>query len=164
MADVSVGVGLAASESDVTGLPSGAMDWSCWGVQVGSMALVVAIAGGLWLGVYNRRMRAEIARRIQSEAERESLITELTQALEEVRELNGLLPICSSCLKIRNDTGYWEKLESYIESHTKARFSHGICNDCMKKRYPYLFDEEETDGEIDDFYNKESGTFPSDKT
>jgi len=144
--------------TDTVPLP---FDWSHWGVRTGGLALVLAVSGGLGLFFYNRRMRAEICRRILSEAEREKLISELTQALEEVRELNGLLPICSICFKVRNDKGYWEKLESYIESHTKARFSHGICNDCMKERYPYLFEDEDSNGESDDFYNKESGTFPS---
>lgn len=167
MAETLVRMGLAEPGYDLTGFvyrdtPPRPIDWDHWAVRTGAGALFLAVAGGLCLCFYNRRMRAEICRRVQSEAEREKLITELTRALEEVRELNGLLPICSSCLKIRNDKGYWEKLESYIESHTKARFSHGICNECMKKRYPYLFeDEKESDGEIDDFYKKESGTLPS---
>lgn len=167
MAETLVRIGLAEPGYDLTGFvyrdtPPRPFDWSHWGVRAGAGALFLAVAGGLCLWFYNRRMRAEICRRVQSEAEREKLITELSRALDEVRELNGLLPICSSCLKIRNDKGYWEKLESYIESHTKARFSHGICNECMKKRYPYLFeDEKESEGEVDDFYKKESGTLSS---
>ncbi len=166
IADTFVRIGLAEPGYDLRGFihtngPPAQFLWNHWGVKAGGMALLLAMGGAISLGFYNRRMRAEISRRIKGEAEREELITELTKALDEVRELNGLLPICSSCLKIRNDTGYWEKLESYIESHTKARFSHGICNECMKDRYPYLFDEEE-EVEAEDFYNKESGTFPSD--
>ncbi|VVS93439.1 ABC transporter substrate-binding protein [Desulfoluna spongiiphila] len=165
--DSLVRIGLTEAGYEVTGpfdeetapLP---FDWTHWGVRTGGLALILAVSGGICLCFYNRRMRAEICRRIQSEEEREQLITELTQALEEVRELNGLLPICSSCFKVRNDKGYWEKLESYIESHTKARFSHGICTECMKERYPYLFDEEEgADGDADALYNEESGTLPS---
>lgn len=166
MAETLVQIGLADPGYDLSGFFYKAavpipFDWDHWAVRGGGAALILAVSVGVCLCFYNRRMRAEICRRIQSEEEREQLITELTQALEEVRELNGLLPICSSCFKVRNDKGYWEKLESYIESHTKARFSHGICTECMKQRYPYLFDEEEeADGDADALYNEESGTLP----
>lgn len=70
------------------------------------------------------------------EIEREQLIEKLQQALSEIRELRGILPICSSCKKIRDDQGYWKKIESYIQQHTKAEFSHGICPDCSKLLYP----------------------------
>ncbi|PKL74782.1 MAG: response regulator [Candidatus Melainabacteria bacterium HGW-Melainabacteria-1] len=59
-------------------------------------------------------------------------ITELQEALTNVRELRGLLPICSYCKKIRNDENYWERLESYLCSHTHAQFSHSICPDCYE--------------------------------
>lgn len=60
----------------------------------------------------------------------------LEQALSEVKKLSGLLPICASCKKIRDDQGYWTEIEGYIESHSEADFSHGICPECMKKLYP----------------------------
>lgn len=53
----------------------------------------------------------------------------------EVKVMSGLLPICSSCKKIRDDEGYWNRLETYIESHTDAHFSHGLCQECEKKLY-----------------------------
>jgi hypothetical protein len=56
--------------------------------------------------------------------------------LEEVKMLKGFLPICSSCKNIRDDRGYWEKIELYIEQHTDAEFTHTLCPDCMKKLYP----------------------------
>ena len=59
----------------------------------------------------------------------------LQKALDEVETLNGLLPICASCKKIRDDKGYWNQIESYIESHSEARFSHGLCPDCAEKLY-----------------------------
>ena len=68
--------------------------------------------------------------------EREKLIVELEKALSDVRKLGGLLPICSSCKKIRNDEGYWQQIEVYIKEHSEADFSHGICPDCVKKLYP----------------------------
>ncbi len=64
-------------------------------------------------------------------------------ALSKVKKLSGLLPICSHCKKIRNDKGYWIQIESYIHKHSEAEFSHGICQDCLKKHYPDIdFNEE----------------------
>jgi hypothetical protein len=55
-----------------------------------------------------------------------------------VKSLSGLLPICASCKKIRDDKGYWSQVESYIQKHSDATFTHGICPDCVKKLYPDL--------------------------
>ena len=60
----------------------------------------------------------------------------LEKALSEVKNLTGLLPICASCKKIRNDGGYWEQVEDYIKTHSEAEFSHSICPSCMEKLYP----------------------------
>ena len=67
---------------------------------------------------------------------------ELTEALANVKTLTGLLPICASCKKIRDDQGYWTQIESYIHKHSEAEFSHGICPDCAKKLYPEIFPAE----------------------
>jgi hypothetical protein len=66
------------------------------------------------------------------------LIRELQEALTMVKLLSGLLPICASCKKIRDDKGYWTQIESYIRDHSEAEFSHGICPDCLKKLYPEI--------------------------
>jgi len=71
----------------------------------------------------------------------EQLILKLQKALTEVKQLSGLLPICASCKKIRDDKGYWGQIESYISDHSEAEFSHGICPDCMKKLYPDFADD-----------------------
>lgn len=71
----------------------------------------------------------------RSEQDREGLIDELKVALAKVKTLSGMLPICSSCKKIRDDKGYWNQIESYIEKHTQADFSHGLCPDCMESFY-----------------------------
>lgn len=76
--------------------------------------------------------------RIRLEKEREQLIANLQLALAEIRQLSGLLPICSGCKKIRTDKGYWEEVEEYISQNTDATFTHGICPDCVKKFYPDL--------------------------
>ncbi|MFC1888412.1 PAS domain-containing protein [Thermodesulfobacteriota bacterium] len=77
-----------------------------------------------------------ITERKQVEEDRERLITELQDALADVKMLSGLVPICSSCKKIRNDEGYWERVEKYIGDHFEAEFTHGICPACLKKFYP----------------------------
>ena len=75
----------------------------------------------------------DITERKKYEQERDLLVSELQTALSEIKQLSGLLPICSSCKKIRNDNGYWEQIESYIRDHSQAEFSHGICPDCANK-------------------------------
>lgn len=74
--------------------------------------------------------------RKQDQAEREHLIDELKAALAQVKNLSGLLPICSGCKKIRDDQGYWNRIETFISEHSDAQFSHGICPDCAKKYFP----------------------------
>ena len=66
---------------------------------------------------------------------------ELRKALREVKVLRGLIPICASCKKIRNDRGFWQQLEEYIGEHSKAEFSHGICQPCVKKLYPGVYQD-----------------------
>lgn len=63
---------------------------------------------------------------------------EIKRALSEVKTLSGLLPMCASCKKIRDDKGYWNRLEAYIHEHTDVKFSHGICPDCIRELYPDL--------------------------
>jgi PAS domain S-box-containing protein len=74
----------------------------------------------------------------RTEKDRERLIAELQKVVAEVRTLSGLLPICSSCKKIRDDKGYWNQIETYIGEHSNAEFSHSLCPECAKKLYPYL--------------------------
>jgi PAS domain-containing protein len=65
-------------------------------------------------------------------------ITSLKNALTEVKTLRGFLPICSHCKNVRDDEGYWQKVEEYVQDRSEAAFSHSICPDCAKKYYPYL--------------------------
>jgi PAS domain S-box-containing protein len=78
----------------------------------------------------------DITERKRQEKERLRLIDELKEALKRVKTLNGLLPICASCKKIRNDGGYWEQVETYIRTRSNAEFTHGICPDCVRRLYP----------------------------
>ena len=78
----------------------------------------------------------DITARKQAEQERERLVAEREKALAEIKVLGGLLPICMSCKKIRDDQGYWNQIETYIRSHSQAEFSHSLCPECAHKLYP----------------------------
>ena len=78
----------------------------------------------------------DITERKQAEQERETLITELREALAKVKTLSGLLPICAACKRIRDDNGYWQQIEAYIRDHSQAEFSHAICPECARRLYP----------------------------
>ncbi len=82
----------------------------------------------------------------QVDREKDLLAKELRAALDRVKLLSGLLPICASCKRIRNDEGYWIQIERYIRDHSEAEFSHGICEDCARRIYPECFKKEETEG------------------
>jgi PAS domain S-box-containing protein len=82
---------------------------------------------------------SDMTARRKIEEEREVLIFSLKEALSNIKILRGILPICASCKKIRDDKGYWNQVESYIRDHSNAEFSHGICPDCAKNLYPDFF-------------------------
>lgn len=87
----------------------------------------------------------DLTERKKAEQERERLIAGLQQALDEIKTLRGILPICSHCKKIRDDQGYWNQVEAFVEKHSDAEFSHSICRECAQKYYPDLdlYEEEE---------------------
>jgi len=77
----------------------------------------------------------DITERKRAEAERERTIGELRSALEQIKTLKGIVPICANCKKIRDDRGFWEQVEAYITRHSGAEFSHSICPDCLGRLY-----------------------------
>ncbi|MBI5559381.1 MAG: hypothetical protein HY885_17285 [Deltaproteobacteria bacterium] len=85
---------------------------------------------------------AAIIERKRAEEDREKLISDLQQALTEIKALQGIIPICSFCKQIRDDKGYWQQVEQYIGKHSAAQFSHSICPQCMKEKYPELAKED----------------------
>ena len=87
------------------------------------------------LSMTNKKLSQEIKERKQVEKEREQLINELQEALVNVKTLSGLLPICANCKKIRDDKGYWNNLEGYIQTHSEVKFSHGMCSECSDELY-----------------------------
>ena len=92
----------------------------------------------------------DITDRKNAEQEREKLIEKLQKALEEINTLSGIIPICASCKKIRDDKGYWNQVEAYIEEHSAAEFSHAMCEECCEKLYggQDWYEEAKKDGEI----------------
>jgi len=86
--------------------------------------------------IYYTGIIRDISKRKQIEEERNQLIKRLQDSLAKIKTLSGMLPICASCKKIRDDKGYWNQIETYIHNHSEAQFSHGICPECAKKLYP----------------------------
>lgn len=94
--------------------------------------------------VSNRELVSRInsmVRLIRAERKSDSYILELEQAMERIKVLSGIIPICMHCKQIRDDKGYWNQLEAFIQSHSSAQFSHGICDACLEKYYPEEDDE-----------------------
>lgn len=95
--------------------------------------------GELWKVVLNRALALfAIWTTAVLATQRISMQREREEALSRLKVLSGMLPICASCKKIRDDKGYWNQIETYIRAHSEAEFSHGICPDCTKKLYPNL--------------------------
>jgi PAS domain S-box-containing protein len=84
-------------------------------------------------------LTVEMGERFKAEEELACLVQELQAALAKVKILSGLLPICASCKKIRNDSGYWTQVEVYVRDHSDAEFTHSICPECAAKLYPEFF-------------------------
>ncbi len=119
-------------------------DGSVINVEIHGVPLVIS---GKLVGGY--ALYQDITERRRAEEERENLLRELQEALANIKTLSGLLPICASCKKIRDDGGYWSQIESYISAHSQAQFSHGICPECAKQLYPEHYHKmfPELDGE-----------------
>jgi len=90
-----------------------------------------------------QRLEQEVLERKKTQEKQAAVIAELEQAIKKVKTLSGLLPICALCKNIRTDSGYWEKIEHYIQKHSEARFTHGICPECEKQLYPLPNNENE---------------------
>lgn len=114
--------------------------WALGAEPVNLLALFVILLLPVGVGALTTNRNGILQRRGFAQlTELEKANRELQKALSEIKELSGLLPICSSCKKIRNDNGYWEQIEGYIRDHSKAEFSHSICPDCAKKLYPEFY-------------------------
>lgn len=113
-------------------------------IYIALSIMLTMIVIGSFISLYKSRSRLQQTYREQLKTEkilRESQ-TELRQALSEIKTLQGILPICSFCKKIRDDKGYWQQVEVYVKEHTEADFSHSFCPECAKVHYPDFFGEE----------------------
>ena len=97
-----------------------------------AVLLSVTVFPVLYFFVF-RLLNQHIAQRRLAEAEKDTLIAELHTALDEVKTLRGIIPICASCKKIRDDKGFWQQVEVYVSAHSEAMFSHGSCPECTEK-------------------------------
>jgi len=105
------------------------------------IALIIAflmLFGVLRIRSYFWTIKSAESGRKKAEEEREQIILELKDALASIKQLSGMLPICAGCKKIRDDKGYWNRIETYISEHSEVLFSHGLCPDCAKKAYEEL--------------------------
>src|SRR6476469_5732564 len=109
---------------------AGAMDYI--NKPVNGVELLARVSSALTL-------KNEMDRRKERETELRRINEELQRTLREVKVLRGLIPICASCQKIRNDGGFWQQLEEYIGQQSEAEFSHGLCQPCLKKLYPGVY-------------------------
>ncbi len=116
-----------------------------------SVGLAVAHVG-LWvlglagIGFGTKRLLRHERERDHANAEREKMIAELQDALDHIKTLRGIIPICANCKKIRDDDGFWNQVEVYVRDHSEAEFTHGLCPDCVRELYPdFVANEDEPD-------------------
>jgi len=110
-------------------------------IQVHSTMALLSLVLLSTIFFITRKAERSLLEQEKTEAEKKNLIAELRQALEEVKSLRGIIPICSYCKQIRDDQGQWKKLEAYIHEHSDAEFSHGICPECLARQIE-MIDEE----------------------
>ncbi|MBI5100704.1 MAG: HAMP domain-containing protein [Nitrospirae bacterium] len=108
-------------------------------VGAGNLERRFDVTSGDEIGALGSTLNRMVEMRRKAEEDQKGLIIKLQEALENVRTLQGILPICSSCKKIRDDKGYWNNVEEYVRDHSDAEFSHGICPDCAKSLYPEYY-------------------------
>jgi hypothetical protein len=117
-----------------TGSPHSAL------VYLDSILIVVLLLPAVYFVVY-RPMSTFIKEILQVNSEKERALERLQNAMQEIKVLKGIIPICAKCKKIRDDQGYWRQIEQYISEHSEAHFSHGLCQECANLLYPELFSD-----------------------
>ncbi len=97
------------------------------------------IAAGQKIVSFDQKLRNQNKQLLKVMGQQEQTITELKEAMEHIRTLQGLLPVCSLCKKVRDDKGYWNQIETYLSEHADIRVTHGLCPDCAQKLYPEYY-------------------------
>jgi hypothetical protein len=114
--------------------------------------IVVILVLSFAFAIFSWRRWRDLMLESKKRKETEELLREerdmLQKALAEIKTLRGIVPICSSCKKIRNDKGYWQQVEVYVSANSEAEFSHGICPDCITRLYPEFEEDEATETEV----------------
>jgi CheY-like chemotaxis protein len=127
---------MVTAKSDLSNLQAafaaGAIDYITKPVNI--VELLARVSSALTL---KQEMDCRKARELELRRSNDAL----QKALKEVKVLRGLIPICASCKKIRNDGGFWQQLEEYLGEHSEAEFSHGLCQPCIKKLYPGVYQD-----------------------
>ncbi len=127
------GGAVQADEAIKKSFKAGAIDFITKPIR--GIEFLARVKSGLIIKKNHDLLVEEIKQRKTAEKEKEKLIEKLEQASSEIKSLQGIIPICSHCKKIRDDKGYWNILEAYLQKHSDALFSHGICPDCSDKLY-----------------------------
>jgi len=104
--------------------------------------ITMTIFGVVALAWFSMRRWQEVTK---SKIELKTQNKKLQKALSEIKQLKGIIPICASCKKIRDDKGFWHQVEAYVCDHSDAEFSHGVCPECIIKLYPDFIDGEQKD-------------------
>jgi PAS domain S-box-containing protein len=108
------------------------------GTQIDVSLTISPIIDGNGKMIGISKIARDISEEKAGEQERNNLLLKLVDALEQIKTLRGMLPICAACHKIRNDEGYWDSLESYLQAHADVKFTHGLCPQCLDHLYPAL--------------------------
>jgi len=117
-------------------------------LREGHLGVKVPVSANDELGSLARAFNSMSAGLKEREEQMRLSNRELQEALTKIKTLHGLLPICASCKNIRDDDGYWHKVETYLSEHSDLKFTHGLCEVCMKKLYPQFAEEDSNDGQI----------------
>ena len=120
---------LGAKDDIIAGLDAGANDYLSKPFDPGELRARIAVG---------KRLIETQEALIESRAMLAAKLQELRLALEQIKTLRGIVPICANCKKIRSDDGYWQQVEVYVRDNTEAEFTHGICPECIEKLYPDL--------------------------
>ena len=127
------GGAVQADEAIKESFKAGATDFITKPIK--SIDFLARVKSGLIIKKNHDLLVAEIKQRKTAEKEKEKLIKKLKQALSEIKSLQGIIPICSHCKNIRDDKGYWNILEAYLQKHSDAKFSHSMCPECSDEVY-----------------------------